>query len=205
MKTAIHPRKLLLVTCLLALVLAGCLGASRPVDFYTLTPLLRPTGGPDAAPGTIIAVPPVVIPQYIDRPQIVTRTDDNQIALSEFNRWGGTLKDELTRVLVENLSILLVGRGANVMIDILALDPTYLVTVTVNRFDGQLGDTVWLNAAWTIRDQKAKKMLAVKTSAIQEKAAAQGYNALVTAESRAVAALSREIAAELSALLKTTP
>jgi len=75
--------------------------------------------------------------------------------------------------------------------------------VTVNRFDGQLGNTVWLNAAWSIRDLKAKKMLAVKTSVIQEKAAAQDYAALVAAESRPFAALSREIAAELDRALKT--
>jgi len=203
MKTSIHSRKLFFGTYLLAWVLAGCLGASRPVDFYTLTPLPRPTAGPDATPGTIIALYPVVIPEYIDRPQIVTRTDDNQIALSEFNRWGGTLKHELTIVLVENLNVLLAERRANVMLDTLTFDPNYLVTVTVNRFDGQLGNTVWLNAAWSIRDLKAKKMLAVKTSVIQEKAAAQDYAALVAAESRAIAALSREIAAELDRALKT--
>jgi uncharacterized lipoprotein YmbA len=203
MKTIIHSRNPLFVACLLAWVLAGCLGPSRPIDFYTLTPLPPASGVQDAAPGTVIAVPPVVIPQYIDRPQIVTRTDDNQIALSEFNRWGGALKDDLSRVLVENLNALLAGRGVSVMSDLLALDPAYLVTVTVNRFDGRLGDTVWLNAAWTIRDQKARKMLAAKTSTIQEKIAVEGYDALVTAESQAVAALSREIAAELAAVLKT--
>ena len=203
MKTSIHSRKLFFGTYLLAWVLAGCLGASRPVDFYTLTPLPRPAAGPDATPGTIIALYQVVIPEYIDRPQIVTRTDDNQIALSEFNRWGGTLKHELTNVLVQNLNVLLAERRANVMLDTLTFDPNYLVTVTVNRFDGQLGNTVWLNAAWSIRDLKAKKMLAVKTSVIQEKAAAQDYAALVTAESRAIAALSREIAAELDRALKT--
>lgn len=203
MKTSIHSRKLFFGTYLLAWVLAGCLGASRPVDFYTLTPLPRPAAGPDATPGTIIALYPVVIPEYIDRPQIVTRTDDNQIALSEFNRWGGTLKHELTNVLVQNLNVLLAERRANVMLDTLTFDPNFLVTVTVNRFDGQLGNTVWLNAAWSIRDLKAKKMLAVKTSVIQEKAAAQDYAALVAAESRAIAALSREIAAELDRALKT--
>jgi uncharacterized lipoprotein YmbA len=145
----------------------------------------------------------VLIPEYIDRPQIVTRTDDNQVALSEFNRWGGTLKHELTNVLMQNLNVLLAERRANVMLDTLTFDPNYLVTVTVNRFDGQLGNTVWLNAAWSIRDLKAKKMLAVKTSVIQEKAAAQDYAALVAAESRAVAALSREIAAELDRAIKT--
>jgi hypothetical protein len=203
MKSTLHSRKLFFGTYLLAWVLAGCLGASRPVDFYTLTPLPRPAAGPEVTPGTIIAFYPVLIPEYIDRPQIVTRTDDNQIALSEFNRWGGTLKHELTNVLVQNLNVLLAERRANVMLDTLTFDPNFLVTVAVNRFDGQLGNTVWLNAAWSIRDLKAKKMLAVKTSVIQEKAAAQDYAALVAAESRAIAALSREIAAELDRALKT--
>jgi hypothetical protein len=203
MRKTPHLRKLGFGTCLLALILSGCLGDGRSVDFYNLTPLPRPAGGPDSTPGTIIAVPPVGIPQYIDRPQIVTRTHENQIALAEFHRWGGGLKDELTHVLVENLNTLLAERRVNVMVDSLAIDPKYVVTVTVNRFDGQLGDAVWLNAAWTIRDQKAKKMLAAKTSIIQEKATAQDYSALVAAESRAMGALSREIAADLDRVLKT--
>jgi uncharacterized protein len=203
MKSTLHSRKLFFSTCLLALMLAGCLfGASRPVDYYTLTPLPRPTGtgGQDATPGTIIALYPVVFPEYLDRPQIVTRADDNQIALSEFHRWAGSLKYAFANMLVENLNVLLAARRANVMFDTLTFDPSYLVTVTVNRFDGQLGDTVWLNAAWSIWDVKAKKMLAVKTSVIQEKAAAQGYAALVAAKSRAITALSREIAAEFEKL-----
>lgn len=203
MKTTTSASVCLLIACLLAAALSGCFGHSQPIDFYTLAPLPRTSGGTGAAPGTIIAVYPAVIPASIDRPQIVTRTDENQIVLSEFNRWGGTLKDEISRVLVENLGILLADRRASVMTDNLALDPTYLVAVTFNRFDGRLGDSVWLNAAWTVRDQKGKKTLAVKTSILQEKISGPGYVELVAAQSRALGTLSREIAAELSAVLKT--
>jgi uncharacterized lipoprotein YmbA len=89
------------------------------------------------------------------------------------------------------------------MTDNLPLDPTYLVAVTFNRFDGRLGDSVWLNAAWTIRDQKGKQTLAVKTSILQEKVSGPGYAELVAAQSRGLGALSREIAAELSGVLNT--
>lgn len=201
-KRTIASRRLL-IACTLTALLSGCFGHSQPIEFYTLSPLPRPAGGTGGAPGTIVAVYPAAIPAAIDRPQIVTRTDENQIGLSEFNRWGGTLKEEISRVLVENLGILLSDRRVSVMTDNLAVDPAYLVAVTFNRFDGRLGENVWLNAAWTIRDQKHKKTLAVRTSTLLEKISGPGYAELVAAQSRALGALSREIAAELAAHIKT--
>jgi len=203
MKKGTIASRRLLIACALATLLSGCFGHSQPIEFYTLSPIPRPVGGAGGAPGTIVAVYPAVIPAAIDRPQIVTRTTENQIMLSEFNRWGGTLKEEISRVLVESLGILLADRRVSVMADSLAVDPAYLVAVTFPRFEGRLGENVWLNAAWTIRDQKHKKTLAVKTSILQEKIAGPGYAELVAAQSRALGALSREIAAELAAQLKT--
>jgi uncharacterized lipoprotein YmbA len=192
-----------LTVCLLVAALSGCFGSGRTIEFYTLAPLPRPAAGPGGAPGTIVAVYPAVIPAAIDRPQIVTRTDENLVVLSEFNRWGGTLKDEISRTLIENLNILLAERRVNVMGDSLALDPQYFVAVTFNRFDGRLGESVWLNAAWAVRDQKGRKTLALKTSILQEKVSGPGYADLVAAQSRALGTLSREIATELAAMIKT--
>jgi uncharacterized protein len=193
----------LLLACLLAATLGGCLSQNRPIEFYTLSPLPRPVGESGGAPGTIVAVYPAMIPATIDRPQIVTRTAENQVVLAEFSRWGGTLKEEITRVLIENLNILLADRHVDVMGDNLALDPQFFVAVTFNRLEGRLGDKVWLNAAWTVRDQRSKKMLAVKTSTLQENVSGLGYAELVAAQSRALTVLSREIAAELSAVIRT--
>jgi hypothetical protein len=202
MKIRTLPARPLLIACLLASVLSGCFGHQQPIEFYTLTPLPRPAGETGGAPGTIVAVYPAAIPGAIDRPQIVTRTAENQMMLSEFNRWGGPLKGDISRVLIENLGILLADRRVSVMGDYLAMDPAYFVAVTFNRFDGRLGDSVWLNAAWTVRDPRRKKTIAVKTSILQEGVAGPGYAELVAAQSRVLGALSREIAAELSALIK---
>jgi uncharacterized lipoprotein YmbA len=203
MKIRLHSRALWLSTLLMALMLVGCLGSGRPVEFYTLAPLPAPAAGTGGAPASLVAVYPVVIPAALDRPQIVTRTDENQIMLSEFNRWGGSLKEEISRTLIENLGILMADRRVSVMSAHLALDPACFVAVTFNRFDGRLGDLVWLNAAWTVRDQKRKMTLAVKNSILQERVLGPAYADLVAAQSRALGALSREIAAELSAVIKT--
>jgi hypothetical protein len=202
MRIHIHARKLLSGSWLMALIVVGCLGSGRPIEFYTLAPLSSPAAGRGGASAIIVAVNPAVIPASLDRPQIVTRTDENQIMLSEFNRWGGNLKEEISRTLIENLGTLLADRRVTVMSANLALDPVCFVAVTFNRFDGRLGDSVWLNAAWTVRDQKHKKTLAVKHSILQEKVLGPGYAELVAAQSRALGTLSREIASELSAVIQ---
>jgi uncharacterized lipoprotein YmbA len=194
-------RQLLMALVLFA-ALSGCLGPGRPIEFYTLAPLPRTSAVTASAPEAIIAVYPAMIPASIDRPQIVTRTGENQIVISEFNRWGGTLKEEISRTLVENLGILLAEHRVNVMADSLAPDPAYLVAVSFNRFEGRLGESAWLNAAWTVRDQRHKKTLAVRSSVLQEQVAGPGYAELVAAQSRLLGELSRDIAAELAAELK---
>ncbi len=192
----------LVVAALLGLALSGCLGASRPIEYYTLTPLPRMAGTADGGTATIVAVMPVAIPASIDRPQIVTRTAENQLALSEYNRWAGSLKEDIGRTLVQNLNDLLKGRPVSVLPETLAADPRYLISVTVNRLDGRLGEAVWLNAAWTLRDQPAKRTLTIRSFVKEEKAAGPGYADLVAATSRVIEALSREIAADFERQVK---
>ena len=204
MKRNFSALQIILALSLPALVAAGCLfGTSKPVEFYTLSPLPKTAERAGHAPGTLIAVLPVAIPSMIERPQIVTRTDDNRIMVSDFNHWGGSLSETFTRVLIADLNTLLAAKRVNVLPDAYALNPGYRLGVTVDQFDGRLADTVWLNAVWTIKDSKTQKTMAVGTSVIQERVTGGGYGDLVAAESRAVAALSREIASELSAVLKT--
>jgi hypothetical protein len=64
----------------------------------------------------------------------------------------------------------------------------------VVQFDGILGGDVILIAKWGLFDAGGKKLLLGKGSSFKEPTGAATYEALVAAESRAVAALSREIA-----------
>jgi uncharacterized lipoprotein YmbA len=79
----------------------------------------------------------------------------------------------------------------------LAVDPRYYIAVTVNRLDGRLEEAVWLNAGWTLRDQQAKRTLAIRSFVTEERVSGPGYADLVAAQSRLIEALSREIAAEI--------
>jgi uncharacterized lipoprotein YmbA len=75
----------------------------------------------------------------------------------------------------------------------------YRITVEVIRFDGAPGTAVLLSARWSVIDEEAKKTLTEKKSVITIPAEGQDFAGLVAAQSKAVAALSREIAAAITA------
>jgi uncharacterized protein len=181
----------------------GCAGSPN-AKFYTLSPLvstaevksLKETPAHDL----IIGVGPVRIPQYLMRKEIVTRTDENRIDLAEYDLWGGTLQDDFSRSLIENLNLLLAGNRVSLFPWPGTGTVDYRVGVEVARFDGSLGGEVVLIATWTIREGKGNKIVLVRTSRIQESAGGQTYEAVVGAMSRALARLSREIGETIRAL-----
>jgi hypothetical protein len=180
-----------------SLVLIGCGRTSSPVEYYTLAPMPRSAAAVAAQPQFTIAVRPVTLPDLLDRPQIIVRTGETTVSVSDFQRWAGTLRKDFSRVLVENLNILLQDVPAAAATDDIALDPDVIVAVHVNRFDGRPEGGLVLSALWSIKPQKGKPEMVVRKSLIEERSEAPGYEGLVAAHSRAVAALSREIAAEI--------
>ncbi len=65
------------------------------------------------------------------------------------------------------------------------------------RFDGTLGGHVSFEAWWRVFRGDGKTMLISKKSILDEKAGGQDYKSLVSAESRLLTILSRDIAQAL--------
>jgi uncharacterized lipoprotein YmbA len=180
--------------------LAGCTGVSPKVDFYTLSTDSGTSALPEAAQrcGDMpVDIGPVTWPRYLDQPRIVTRTSPNRLEFDEFQRWGGSLQDDFSRVLIKNLSGLLQSERIGTFSRSSRDKPDYRVEVDVRQFDGRLGGIVILDARWQIIRQESDEVLVVKNSLLQETATEPTYDALVYASSRAVAGLAREIAAGL--------
>lgn len=187
--------------CAVALVGAhGC--ASTPdTRFYVLTPLPVAERPRDSAsrPGPLVGLRPVSLPGQLDRPQIVTRVGGNMLHLAEFDQWAAPLGDHFTRVLAENLAILIPAErvavfpwAGNAAID-------YEVAIDVTRFEGTLGGDCSLVAGWTISRRGGKETAATGKSSHSEPAGGS-YAAMVSAQSRLIAALGRDIATALQAL-----
>jgi len=183
---------------------SGC-GHTRPAKFYTLNSLdvsSSQSRFETSVQGLAVGVGPISFPDYLDRPQIITRESRNKLKYSEFHRWAGPLKKNFARNLTENLSILLTT-------DRMAIFPwksstpiDYRVTVNVIRFEGQTGGDVTLSARWSILDSAGKEVLLMKKSTFTEPAGGKTYEALVAAQSRALEGLSREIAEAINTLIQ---
>ena len=202
-----RPKHLTILICWLAL--AGCLGGpSAPTNFYMLSPLSPSQAGASAATaeGRIrIGLATVVVPEYLNRNEIVLNLDDTLYRLVEFNQWAEPLNDNLTRVLAENLTNLLRGDSIDVFLSSDSSIPTdYRLEVDVLRLDGNLGDQVALIAQWALLEAEGDDLILMRRSEYQDAAADNTYKGLVMAKSRTIEKLSRDMAGTIKEALATT-
>ena len=95
--------RITLVVCF-ALTISGCISIpnSPSSRFYSLTRSIdnrQEIKIVKIKPGVLIAVGPVKIPEYLDRPQIVTIGPDKTIQFAQFDRWSETLDLGLARLI----------------------------------------------------------------------------------------------------------
>jgi uncharacterized lipoprotein YmbA len=187
---------------LLVFFLAAC-STTPPVAYYTLNTLPEMQQEIPAAvmdDTLAIGIGPVEFPKFLDRPQIVTRKSQNQIEVSEFHRWAGSFPGDFSRVLAKNISILLPSDRVAVYPWGEQFSSTYQIKLDVQQFDGQLGERVVLDVTWMVTDQEGTNKLLVRRSLIEEPVPDNNYEALVVAESNALATLSRTIVEEIRRL-----
>jgi uncharacterized lipoprotein YmbA len=199
MKKGVYDQLSLLISGVFAVVLTGCLG-STPSRFYQLNSLENQTGVTQNISGeyrVMVSIGPLLLPDYLEGPQIVTRSGRNELKFSEFDRWAGALESDVVRVLVENISALL----PQDQFSITRWSPysesrspsAYRIEVRVDRFEGALGGSVSLRAQWGLY-AKDKGLLLKRESSINEHAQGSSYGALVEAMSVSLERMSRDIA-----------
>jgi uncharacterized protein len=187
---------------ILLLIISGCAG-SEPSRFYTLDVSDKPEHVRSSSSYKLsVAIGPVVIPDYLDRPQIVSRTGKNEITFSEFDRWAGSLRDDIARVLSENLTILLSENDASVSPWEWGTPGDYRVAVEIRRFDIMPEGDVLMNVRWTILSKDGIKIILMRESTVSEPVSGQTYRAKVSSMSRALERLSLDIAEGIQAVTR---
>ena len=154
----------------------------------------------DGAPAAsyAIAVGPVTIPGYADRPQFVVQAGPNRVELKEFERWATPLDEAVARVVAGDLATLLGATEVATVPLPTGFAPAYQVAIDVQRFESTPGQGVLLEAVWVARRAVGGEPRMGRTVA-NESAAGEGFETLAAAHSRALERVAREIAAALRA------
>lgn len=174
---------------------AGACASSPASRFYMLTGMPDPGIASGGGQNTMsLCVGPVLLADYLQRPQLCLRGSGNEVEYAEFDRWAETLDVAVPRVLVENLSRLLSTARIDVFPWKSPVPADYQVSIMVIRFDGEPGGQAVLKARWSVAAAGREIPVFDSITNIIEPVASKRYDDLVRAMNRALERLSREMA-----------
>jgi uncharacterized protein len=197
-----HAVRMRRAALLLLLVLApACriLPEARPegTRFYTLELPLPPSGSDGGAEPLALGLGPIIIPGYLDQPQMVTRLDDERIAFSSGDRWAGSLRSQFERA----LSLRLMSALGT---DDVSLFPWWhghridlSVQLNVLAFEADSTGAARLDALWKVRRGEAHEIVRAGHVSLREPIGSGGTPAAVEALGRALDQLADAIAGDV--------
>ncbi|MDW3095546.1 MAG: PqiC family protein [Gammaproteobacteria bacterium] len=103
----------ILNTIILCIFVSSCSigGTTRSSQFYVLDAIA--TADSHEAKNLHLGVGPILVPGYINRPQIVTKSESAELIYAEFERWAEPMDEMFTRTLTQNITI---NSGSNSII-----------------------------------------------------------------------------------------
>lgn len=191
------------LACLCVLNVLGC-GSSKPSHFYLLRAVSphSVSGQSETKPSNLsLGVGPINLPQYLDRPHIVTKAGAHEVELAEFHKWAEPLSENISYVLSENLSALL---STDRIVQFPWKSPKsvdYQIVVDVLQFDGSRAGEAVLVARWSLFGDNGRTLITTKKTILTQHPTSQDYEALVEAMSQNLMEFCREIAETIKARL----
>lgn len=186
---------------LTALVLIGCSTTSTPTRYFQLEPVAQQfeASSPNSR---LLAIGPLHLPDYLDRPQLVTRSGSVELSIDDFQRWAEPLESALPRVIAANLGAM--------RDDLAALDHRhdsflrfdYRLLGDIRQFDVDESGQVVLVVRWWLQDAQGKTLIPSTAGRYQVAAQDPGSTASsVEAMNRALELFSEDIAQAMGAEL----
>lgn len=182
-------RPLALLATLAMLATGGCsLGRSPRPNFYMLSSPVESTipPGQEKLTGPRIAIGPISIPGYLDRPQLFLRSGNSvQVELAEFNQWSEPMAEGITRVVCDAVSASLAPRKGMAFPMRSSQPAQARISIDIARFDGAPNGTVLLDAGWTLINEHGDEVRSGRF--VQQAAAGPDISSMVRAQSALLA------------------
>jgi uncharacterized lipoprotein YmbA len=176
---------------LLAAAGVAC-AATPPQRFYVLDDVVPSPPRSESADsiGTVV-IDPVALPEQVDRPQLVVRTEGNRVAILEQQRWAEPLRTGIARLVATHLSRSLATNQVSTR-DRVLTDPDYRVAIEVRSLEVVPGRAVSLEALWSVSTKAGQVRSGASRAAIA--VTAHDHDAIVRAIAETVRVLSADLA-----------
>lgn len=180
------------IICLTALG-GGC-GITKPVRYYALSSTQSQSAEEAPTKVGVIGIMQVALPEYLDRPQIVTSGTGNRLVFADFDRWAEPLAEGTARVLTADLSALLPRHEVRHRgwLDKSLLD--YAVNVEIVHFEGVLGGDAKLSVVWSVRQKGNEQTTHTRRTDYAAPTHNASIDAFALALSKTIGMLAKDIA-----------
>jgi len=178
-------------------------GCSSKSNFYQLhTAQTSPVNKATHLKRTVIGVAEVDIPEYLDKPEVVTRLSQGRLQVNETERWAGAFDKNIQSVLTKNLSRLLPQYSFLSYPWEEPVKEKYRIYLSIDRFDGDTTTgMVILEGRWSLVNMDDNSIITGQSIRYHERAAVDkntvSIDEMVAAQSRMLDKLSRLIAGKV--------
>lgn len=184
------------VVCAISLFLVtGCFGGYSPEStFYALQTIENVT--PLSQTNMLVGVDLPELPEYVDRPQIVSFSSaSSELNIDETNRWGEDLDIMLQRIIAADLRAYLPKAGIKPRTSLLE-KYRYILNVSIAKFD-LVENTAYLDALWTLKSGNTFN-IAYKGKTSLSMTVNDEYSGYVKAMSEMLSQMCKQIAQKLT-------
>ncbi len=186
----------------LALLLGAC-GTSPPSAYYTLDEATFEYSR-DADAAEILGIGPIRVPEYLERPQMVTRGKRSELRIDDFNRWAEPIVDAQHRIIASNVDALLDDVIAVSYPYSVVTDYTAKLVGRIDRFDMDVAGTTRLDVFWAVASADNTLMIQPRRSIFTVAGGNPADpNSVAEAMSNCLTQFSREIADAVEAARST--
>jgi len=130
-------------------ILSGCGGGGTSIRYY-MVDAVDPVSPVADDPNLVVEIMDVHIPQYMERFNIVSRGNENQLFFSDNNQWGDNFRKNLLRTMAQNLSGLLGTNDIGTPINRTLSKSDYRLQIHIEQFERDYDGYVKLVARWQI-------------------------------------------------------
>ena len=146
-------------------VLTGCAGSSNSIRYFMIDPMDFTADNRDDSE-LVIEIMDVNIPQYLERFNIISRGNSNQLYLSENNQWGDNFRKNLLRTMAQNLSSLLGTNDVGTPINRTLSNADYRLQIHIEQFERNYDGYVSLIAMWQVLDNHHQGQISTHSTSL---------------------------------------